>query len=168
MLLFAIIFLWTPPHFWALCLFVRTDYANAGVPMLPVWRADDHPPPASLYTLPMVAAAVAPWALGLTGAIYGVARARSLSCSWSSPRVLANRATEPAAMKPEKRLFALFDHLSVRSVRRAGRRPLDCLMTPDDQGPRPPGRRAKVTALLLGAFVVLMFAITIAKMAINQ
>jgi protoheme IX farnesyltransferase len=35
-LLFAIIFLWTPPHFWALSLFVRTDYANAGVPMLPV------------------------------------------------------------------------------------------------------------------------------------
>ena len=35
-LLFALIFLWTPPHFWALSLFVRTDYANAGVPMLPV------------------------------------------------------------------------------------------------------------------------------------
>src|SRR5687768_3601223 len=35
-LLFAIIFLWTPPHFWALSLFVRSDYANAGVPMLPV------------------------------------------------------------------------------------------------------------------------------------
>ncbi|MFL6755390.1 MAG: heme o synthase, partial [Sphingomicrobium sp.] len=36
LLLFAIIFLWTPPHFWALSLFVRSDYANAGVPMLPV------------------------------------------------------------------------------------------------------------------------------------
>src|SRR3954469_24442872 len=35
-LLFALIFLWTPPHFWALALFVKTDYANAGVPMLPV------------------------------------------------------------------------------------------------------------------------------------
>src|SRR3990170_1083847 len=36
LLLFTIIFLWTPPHFWALSLFVRSDYANAGVPMLPV------------------------------------------------------------------------------------------------------------------------------------
>ena len=36
LLLFALIFLWTPPHFWALSLFVRSDYANAGVPMLPV------------------------------------------------------------------------------------------------------------------------------------
>ncbi len=36
LLLFAIIFLWTPPHFWALSLFVRSDYANAGIPMLPV------------------------------------------------------------------------------------------------------------------------------------
>ena len=35
-LLFAIIFLWTPPHFWALSLFVRSDYAAAGIPMLPV------------------------------------------------------------------------------------------------------------------------------------
>ena len=36
LLLFAIIFLWTPPHFWALSLFVRSDYAAAGIPMLPV------------------------------------------------------------------------------------------------------------------------------------
>src|SRR4029078_5765875 len=35
-LLFAIIFMWTPPHFWALALFVKTDYAKAGIPMLPV------------------------------------------------------------------------------------------------------------------------------------
>ena len=36
LLLFALVFLWTPPHFWALALFVKTDYAAAGVPMLPV------------------------------------------------------------------------------------------------------------------------------------
>ena len=78
-LLFAIIFLWTPPHFWALSLFVKTDYANAGVPMLPVVAGltDARAARSSLYTLPMVAAAVAPWALGLTGAIYGVAAARA-------------------------------------------------------------------------------------------
>lgn len=106
-LLFAIIFLWTPPHFWALSLFVRSDYANAGVPMLPVVAG-----PKStrrhilLYTFPMVAAALAPWALGLAGWIYGLASlvlngiflALAVAVNW-------NEATEPAEMGPEKRLF---------------------------------------------------------------
>jgi protoheme IX farnesyltransferase len=107
-LLFAIIFLWTPPHFWALSLFVRTDYANAGVPMLPVVSGIEttrrH---ILLYTLPMVAAAVAPWALRLTGWIYGAAslalNAIFLALAFA---VAANKATEPKAMGPEKRLFA--------------------------------------------------------------
>src|SRR6185503_8690277 len=73
LLLFAIIFLWTPPHFWALSLFVRSDYAAAGVPMLPVVAG----PAATrrqimVYTLVMGAAAVSPWALGLAGPVYGV------------------------------------------------------------------------------------------------
>ena len=107
-LLFAIIFLWTPPHFWALSLFVKTDYANAGVPMLPVVSGlattRRH---VLLYTLPMIAAAVAPWALGLTGPIYGIASiALNAVFLLLAIAVAANRATEPAAMKPEKRLFA--------------------------------------------------------------
>ncbi len=108
LLLFAIIFLWTPPHFWALSLFVKSDYANAGVPMLPVvagvTTTRRH---IALYTLPMIAAAVAPWALGLTGWIYGTA-AIALNAVFLilALAVLANRATEPAGMKPEKRLFA--------------------------------------------------------------
>ena len=108
LLLFAIIFLWTPPHFWALSLFVRSDYANAGVPMLPVVAgARATRLQILLYTLPMAAAAVAPWALGLAGAIYGVAAAGlSLAFLALAVRVLANDATEPAGMKPEKRLFA--------------------------------------------------------------
>ncbi len=107
-LLFAIIFLWTPPHFWALSLFVRTDYANAGVPMLPVvagiTSTRRH---IALYTLPMVAAAIAPWALGLTGWIYGIA-AIVLNAVFLglTVAVLFNRASEPAGMKAEKRLFA--------------------------------------------------------------
>src|SRR5688572_9817086 len=73
-LLFALVFLWTPPHFWALSLFVRSDYANAGVPMLPVVAgAQATRVQILLYTAPMVAAAVAPWGLGLTGAVYGIA-----------------------------------------------------------------------------------------------
>ena len=107
-LLFAIIFLWTPPHFWALSLFVKTDYANAGVPMLPVVSGiTTTRRQVMLYTLPMVAAAIAPWALGLTGAIYGVASvALNAVFLVLSARVLLNRATEPAGMKPEKQLFA--------------------------------------------------------------
>ena len=107
-LLFTLIFLWTPPHFWALSLFVRSDYANAGVPMLPVVSGPTVTrQQIALYTLPMAAAAIAPWPLGLAGAVYGIA-ASSLSALFLilSLQVLANRATEPSAMKPEKRLFA--------------------------------------------------------------
>jgi heme o synthase len=107
-LLFAIIFLWTPPHFWALSLFVRSDYANAGVPMLPVVAGvTSTRRQILLYTLPMIAAAVAPWAMGLAGWVYGAASiALSAVFLVLALAVLANRATEPKGMKPEKRLFA--------------------------------------------------------------
>ncbi|WP_116090853.1 heme o synthase [Sphingomonas crusticola] len=106
-LMFLLVFLWTPPHFWALSLFVRTDYAAAGVPMLPVVAGL----PATrrqvlIYTIPMAAAAVAPWPLGETGAIYGVAA--SLLTAWFvilAVRVSASRETDQALMKPERALF---------------------------------------------------------------
>ena len=107
-LLFAIIFLWTPPHFWALSLFVRSDYAAAGVPMMPlVAGLESTRRQVLLYTVPMAAAAVAPWALGLAGWIYGaVAAALSAAFLVLAVQVAANRATEPKDMGPEKRLFA--------------------------------------------------------------
>jgi protoheme IX farnesyltransferase len=108
LLLFAIIFLWTPPHFWALSLFVRSDYAAAGIPMLPVVAGFEATRrQIFIYSLVMGAAAVAPWALGLTGPIYGVA-ATILSAVFIilAARVLVNRTDEPAAMAPEKHLFA--------------------------------------------------------------
>ena len=52
LLLFAIIFLWTPPHFWALSLFVRSDYAAAGIPMLPVVAGVREHAPADLPLQP--------------------------------------------------------------------------------------------------------------------
>ncbi len=106
-LLFAIIFLWTPPHFWALSLFVRSDYAAAGVPMMPVVAGlNSTRRQILLYTLPMAAAAVAPWVLGLTGWIYGaIAVALNAVFLVLAIRVVANRATEPKEMGPEKRLF---------------------------------------------------------------
>jgi len=108
LLMLALIFLWTPPHFWALSLFITTDYAAAGVPMLPVTNGlastRRH---VMLYTLPMVAAAVAPWALGLTGPIYGIS-AVVLSGVFLLFAILVgvSKQTDPAAMKAEKRLFA--------------------------------------------------------------
>ncbi len=108
LLLFAIIFLWTPPHFWALSLFVRSDYAAAKVPMLPVTAGlrttRQH---IAIYSVVMALAAVAPWPLGLTGFIYGAAAA-VLSAVFvvMSIAVARSRATEPSQMRPEKRLFA--------------------------------------------------------------
>ena len=107
-LLFLLIFLWTPPHFWALSLFVKSDYAAAGVPMLPVVAGAEHTRrQIALYTLPMALCAVAPWPLGLTGAIYGItASVLSLVFVGLSLAVLVNKATDPARMGPEKKLFA--------------------------------------------------------------
>ena len=74
LLLFLIIFFWTPPHFWALALFRSDDYARAGVPMLPVVAgADATRLQILLYTIVLVAVAAAPWPLGYFDAIYGVA-----------------------------------------------------------------------------------------------
>lgn len=108
LLLFAIIFLWTPPHFWALSLFVRSDYAAAGIPMLPVvagvQRTRRH---IFFYTLPMAAAAVVPWPLGLSGPIYGGSAAvLSFVFVVLAARVARSSASEPAQMDAEKHLFA--------------------------------------------------------------
>jgi protoheme IX farnesyltransferase len=72
-LLFLIIFFWTPPHFWARAIYKKDDYARAGVPMLPVVAGDAVTRLQILiYTLILVPLGVAPWALGYAGAIYGV------------------------------------------------------------------------------------------------
>jgi protoheme IX farnesyltransferase len=108
LLLFAIIFLWTPPHFWALSLFVRSDYAAAGIPMLPVVAGFDNTRrQILLYSLPMAAAAVAPWPLGLAGAVYGISAAvLSFVFLVLAGRVARSRSTEPTEMGAEKHLFA--------------------------------------------------------------
>ncbi|MEM9287854.1 MAG: heme o synthase [Pseudomonadota bacterium] len=73
-LLFGIIFLWTPPHFWALALVAKSDYGKAGVPMLPnIAGAEVTRVNILAYTVLLALVSVLPWALGLTGIIYGVA-----------------------------------------------------------------------------------------------
>lgn len=72
LILFLIIFLWTPPHFWALSLNRAAEYRRAGVPMLPVIAGRAATTRQILaYTLLLVPISLLPWALGYTGAIYG-------------------------------------------------------------------------------------------------
>ena len=106
-LLFAIVFAWTPPHFWALALFVRSDYAKAGIPMLPVTHGNAETRRQILYySVILLAVSVAPYALGLLGPVYGiVALALGLTFLLLAFRVWRNTAADPAEMQPEKKLF---------------------------------------------------------------
>lgn len=107
-LLFSIIFLWTPPHFWALALFMKTDYGAAGIPMLPnvsgqrVTRNQIFG-----YSFPMAAVAIAPFLLEESGWLYGVTAALlNLVFLALAFKVWRNEANEAKDMKPEKQLFA--------------------------------------------------------------
>ena len=108
-LLFAIIFFWTPPHFWALALFVETDYAKAGIPMMPV-VAGHHSTRRQIlvYAVLLLPLSLAPFWFAGAGAVYG-ASALLLSAVFLllSLRVAVFRgdATD-MDMRPEKRLFA--------------------------------------------------------------
>ena len=107
-LLFAIIFMWTPPHFWALALFVKTDYENVGIPMMPNVRGEKSTRRQILvYSVLLVPLAATPWFIGGTGPIYGVAAfALSLAFLALSIPVAFREKQADDTMKPEKRLFA--------------------------------------------------------------
>lgn len=105
-LLVAIIFFWTPPHFWSLALFRADDYARAGVPMLPVVAGPDQTRlQILLYTLFLVPLAASPAVLGFAGPLYG---AVALLCGGlmvtRALRVFRLREGE-AAVKAAKGLF---------------------------------------------------------------
>jgi len=74
LILFAIVFFWTPPHFWSLALFANADYQRAGVPMLPVVAgAKETRRQIIIYTLLLVPLSLLPWWLGFAGPVYGSA-----------------------------------------------------------------------------------------------
>jgi protoheme IX farnesyltransferase len=107
-LLFAVIFMWTPPHFWALALFVRSDYAKAGIPMMPVVAGEAATRrQILLYSVALLAVSLAPWWIGGTGAIYGLTALvlSALFVALSLP-VAFRQAGEGDRMRPEKRLFS--------------------------------------------------------------
>ncbi|MFO1255858.1 MAG: heme o synthase [Sphingomonadaceae bacterium] len=107
-LLFAIIFFWTPPHFWALALFVETDYAAAGIPMMPVVAGHKSTRRQILvYAVLLLPIALAPFLLGLTGWFYGAA-ALALGTMFLllSLKVATFRTSQnDMDMRAEKRLF---------------------------------------------------------------
>lgn len=110
-LLFALVFFWTPPHFWSLALYACQDYARAGVPMLPVVAgARSTRRHIFAYTLLLGLVAVLPWAMGLTGPVYGlsalVMSLGFLACAW---RVLTDRTDDAGISQtndaPARRAF---------------------------------------------------------------
>jgi protoheme IX farnesyltransferase len=107
-LLFAIIFFWTPPHFWALALFVETDYAAAGIPMMPVVAGHQSTRRQILvYAVLLLPISLAPFWLNLTGWLYG-AGVLALSAVFVllALRVAVFRGgAADGDMRPEKRLF---------------------------------------------------------------
>ncbi len=108
-LLFAIIFFWTPPHFWALALFVKSDYAKVGIPMMPVVAGEKATRrQILLYAVLLLPLAVLPWWIGGTHAIYGISAIvlSSLFLALSVRVGLRERNGPDDAMKPEKQLFA--------------------------------------------------------------
>ncbi|MBQ5949260.1 heme o synthase [Massilia sp. ST3] len=70
-LLVLVIFLWTPPHFWALAMYRREDYARSGLPMLPVTHGMDHTGRMVWrYSIALALGAALPWVVGMSGALY--------------------------------------------------------------------------------------------------
>jgi protoheme IX farnesyltransferase len=96
--LFAIVFFWTPPHFWALSLYRADEYARAGVPMLPVVAgARETRRQMLLYTLMLWPAALAPWLIGIAGSRYAlVAALLSLGFTGMAARVIHDKTERSA------------------------------------------------------------------------
>ncbi|MGC8477515.1 MAG: heme o synthase [Acetobacteraceae bacterium] len=90
LVLFAIVFFWTPPHFWSLSLYASEDYARAGVPMLPVVAGGrETRRQIMLYTLVLTLVSLLPWVMGFSGPVYaGVAMLLDIGFLVSALRVL--------------------------------------------------------------------------------
>ncbi len=107
-LMFLIIFFWTPPHFWALSLWRTQDYARAGIPMLPVVAG-----PAEtrrqilIYALVLAPVGASPWLFGYAGLIYGITAAAAGAVMAHLALQLHRFGDTPAGDRAAKRLFGL-------------------------------------------------------------
>ncbi|HEX2653094.1 MAG TPA: heme o synthase [Xanthobacteraceae bacterium] len=106
-LLFLIIFFWTPPHFWALSLYRTGDYARAGIPMLPVVAGRvETQRQIMIYTLILAPLGVAPLFFGFAGMIYGVVATVTGAIMIVLARRVRNAADDASVEQPAKQLFA--------------------------------------------------------------
>jgi protoheme IX farnesyltransferase len=119
-LLFLIIFFWTPPHFWALSLYRAEDYARAGVPMLPVVAGEaETRRQILLYALLLAPLGASPWLLGYAGALYGiVAVAAGVAIVALAVRIYRQRAEagEPAANAEPRQAHAASKQMFAFSI----------------------------------------------------
>ena len=187
-LLFLIIFFWTPPHFWALSLFRSEDYARAGIPMLPVVAGQTETRRQILfYSLILAPLGAAPWFLGYAGAVYGIVAVATGAAIVALAIRLRVEQNRPRRRQADVRLL---DPLSVSVVRDAAGRPLVCRAVRPVGGMTaacghereklspPPGeagvrlteqqlraRRARSIAIAvsLGVLVVLFYIVTLVK-----
>jgi len=108
--LFAIIFIWTPPHFWALSLFANEDYKRAKVPMLPVTHGEHHTKiQMIIYTIILLPLSITPYFLGTSGLLYGVAAfALSGFFLFTAIRVLKDKTLKSAKLMFGYSVFYLF------------------------------------------------------------
>ena len=120
--LFAIIFFWTPPHFWALSLYRAGEYEEAGIPMLPVVAgARETKRQMLIYTLMLWPATLAPWLLGVAGSIYGLcAGVLSLIFTGAAIRVWRDAGDRSARQMFAFSLLYLFLIFAVLLVDRSG------------------------------------------------
>jgi heme o synthase len=143
--LFAIIFYWTPPHFWALALIKRDEYARAGIPMMPVVKGAHQTKVQMLvYTIMLVPLTVLPWLSGTQGGLYVIAAVllggRML---WYCLRLLRESATTPTAWQMYKYsllyLFLLFVAMGLDRALPFGqlRTPVEMVFVRDARGPAP-------------------------------
>ena len=172
LVLFAIVFFWTPPHFWSLALFANADYQRAGVPMLPVVAgAKETRRQIVIYTLLLLPLSLAPWLIGFSGRVYGLA-ALVLGVGFlvSVWRVASDRQDAsgvsltndaPARMAFKYSILYLFATVR-RTCRRSAGGVIAVALDPEDMR----RRRARNWAMLvvLVALCALFYAITIVKM----
>jgi protoheme IX farnesyltransferase len=107
LILFALVFYWTPPHFWALSLRIRKDYAAAGVPMLPVVKGiPETTRQIALYTLLMVAISLVLWPVARMGLIYlGAAVGLGAVFIWQAYGLWRRGASEEASTQGAIKLY---------------------------------------------------------------
>src|SRR5882757_43221 len=107
-LMFLIIFFWTPPHFWALSLWRTQDYASAGIPMLPVVAGPAETRRQILvYALVLAPIGASPWLFGYAGLIYGITAVVAGAVMAHLARQLHRFGDTPAGDRAAKRLFGL-------------------------------------------------------------